>query len=101
MYEYIQSLSEYIRQHPICFDTETEVPCLEALWWHYAGFYPIHNDKCKQTQAMIREKLSKHYTADTEEMNDLIGSLCCEYEQLAFIAGMRLGIQLIQELNKT
>lgn len=96
--ENICKFSEYIKKNPITFDIESDTPCLETLWWQYSGIYPIHNEQTKVQQAAIREKLSGNGSVDVDEMLDLIGSLCSEYEQLAFTAGMKLGAQLIVEL---
>lgn len=97
MKKYIEEFITYLAENPIKFDTETETPCLEALWWHYAGFHPIQSEKSKNQQRLICEKLSIHKDGDTDEVMDLIGSLCTEYEKLAFIAGMKLGMQLVME----
>lgn len=98
MKKYMEVLTSYLQKNPITFDTNTGTPCLEALWWHYAGFHPIHSEQSKMKQAAIREKLSDYNNIDIDEMLDLIGSLCSEYEQLAFTAGMKLGAQLMMEL---
>lgn len=97
MKKYIEELITYLEENPIIFDTETETPCLEALWWHYAGFHPIQSDKSTNKERLIREKMSIHKDGDTDEVMDLIGSLCTEYEKLAFVAGMKLGMQLMSE----
>ena len=96
----MESLASYIRENPIIFDTETGTPCLEALWWHYAGFHPIHSDISKSQQQLIREKLENYKNCDVDETMDLITSLCTEYERLAFVAGMKLGIQFMTELDQ-
>lgn len=95
----MESLASYIRENPIIFDTETGTPCLEALWWHYAGFHPIHSDKSKSQQLLIREKLEDYKIVNVDETMDLICSLCTEYEQLAFVAGIKLGMQFMIELE--
>lgn len=99
MKENICKLSEYIKKNPVTFDTERDTPCLETLWWQYSGLYPIHSEQSKMKQAAIREKLSDYNNIDIDEMLDLIGSLCSEYEQLVFTAGMKLGAQLMMELS--
>ncbi len=100
MKKYMKALASYVKENPIMFDTETGIPCLEALWWHYAGFHPIHSDKSKSQQQLIREKLENYKTCDVDETMDLITSLCTEYERLAFVAGMKLGIQFMTELEQ-
>lgn len=100
MKKYMKALASYVKEHPIMFDTETGLPCLEALWWHYAGFHPIHSDISKSQQQLIREKLENYKICDVDETMDLITSLCTEYERLAFVAGMKLGIQFMTELEQ-
>lgn len=96
----MESLISHLQENPITFDTDTGTPCLEALWWHYAGFHPIQSEKSKELDRLIREKMSSHYAADVDEVMDLIASLCTEYERLAFAAGMKLGIQFMTELEQ-
>lgn len=100
MKKYMEALTSYLQKNPITFDTDTGTPCLEALWWHYAGFHPIHSVKSKSQQQLIRKKLEDYKICDVDEMMDLITSLCTEYERLAFVAGMKLGIQFMTELEQ-
>ena len=95
----MEALASYLRKNPITFDTNTGMPCLEALWWHYAGFHPIQSEKSKEQERLIRQKMDSHEYCDSEEILDLIGSLCTEYEKLAFVAGMKLGMQLLIEAS--
>lgn len=97
MKKYMEVLTSYLQKNPITFDTNTGTPCLEALWWHYAGFHPIQSDQTKNLDILIRKRLDRHNLSNTEEVLDLIGSLCTEYEKLAFTAGMKLGMQLMME----
>ena len=100
MKQYMESLSSHLQENPITFDTKTNLPCLEALWWHYAGFYPIQSEKTKNLEILIHEKIGRHNLINTDEVLDLIGGLCTEYEKLAFIAGMKIGMQLMMEVEK-
>lgn len=97
MKKYIEALTSYLQENPITFDTQTSTPCLEALWWHYAGFHPIQSEKTKNLEILIHEKIGRHNLSNADEMLDLIGSLCTDYEKLAFISGMKLGMQLMME----
>lgn len=97
MKQYIESLASHLQENPITFDTKTSTPCLDALWWHYAGFHPIQSEKSKNNERMIREKLVIHENVDADEVMDLVGSLCTEYEKLAFTSGIKLGMQLMME----
>lgn len=98
MKAYISALSEHIRNNPAIFDTPTDTPCLEALWWHYAGFFPLHNDVTKEKHAELRKSLSASDGLDADDIIDKVGSLCAEYEKIAFIAGLKLGVQLMTEI---
>ena len=97
MKKYMEVLISYLQDNPITFDRKTDSPCLEALWWHYAGFHPIQSEKSKDKERLISEKLGNYEIGDLDEALDLIGSLCSEYEKLAFVAGMKLGMQLMME----
>ena len=97
MKKYMEVLTSYLQKNPITFDTNTGTPCLEALWWHYSVFHPIQSDQTKNLDILIRKRLDRHNLSNAEEVLDLIGSLCTEYEKLAFTAGMKLGMQLMLE----
>ena len=98
--EYINALAQYIKQNPKTFDVPTDTPCLEALWWHYAGFFPLQNAVTKEKYAELREALSASDQVDPDEIMDKVISLCSEYEKIAFIAGLKLGVQLMTEVSQ-
>ena len=57
MKKYMEALTSYLQKNPITFDTNTGTPCLEALWWHYAGFHPIQSALNEQIQKIDKAPL--------------------------------------------
>ena len=96
MNSYIDKLKRYIQEHPIEFGESVDSPCLDALWWHYSEQHSLNNDKIRQQYHDLHALLPPE-TAD--EAIGTVGCLCAEHERIAFIAGLRLGAQLMLELS--
>ena len=49
---------------------------------------------------MVRDSLSGMLPKDADEIIAQVGCLCAEYERIAFVAGLRLGAQLMLEIEE-
>lgn len=56
--------------------------------------------EAKQASADLRACLNDLSYENCEQVYGLVNALCAEYERIAFLAGLRLGAQLILELHK-
>lgn len=100
MGSYLNQLKAYILEHPISFETPTDFPCLDALWWHYTEYHSMGSEKEKQAFQELRLLLSDLGYQKVNEVVSLVLSISAEQERIAFISGLQLGAQLILELEK-
>ncbi len=100
MQPYIQKLQDYVREHKIVFEQDCPQPCLDALWWHYWQYHKLDSDAIKKGF----QALQCHLEALPVQVGDSIfteaACLCAECERIAFIAGLCMGVQLVQEIDE-
>ncbi len=99
MQSYIQDFRAYVQAHKLIFDQDCPQPCLDSLWWHYGEYHNLDNEVTREGFRAIRVHLDKLPVHDSDSLFTEISTLCAEYERLAFIAGLHLGAQLMQELK--
>ena len=97
---YIKKLHDYVSEHKIDFDEEAAEPCLDALWWHYGEYHSLSNVKTKQGFRDLHDALNCLGPKDSDEVIGMVGCLCAEHERIVFIAGLRLGAQLMLEITE-
>ena len=95
-----KKLRDYVSEHKIDFDEDTTEPCLDALWWHYGEYHSLSNAKTKQGFRDLYDALNCLGPKASDEVIGMVGCLCAEHERLAFIAGFRLGAQLMLEITE-
>ena len=98
MDEYIRCLRDYVREHRIQFEEECPQPCLDALWWYYGEYHNMDNSQAKKGCKNLRACLGSLPIKDSDAVVGEIGSLCSEYERIAFTAGLKLMAQLMLKL---
>ncbi len=99
MKETLEKLKAYVGQNPIQFGEPCELPALESLYWHYSECHTMTNEKTKQASRVLNDSLGFLPNQQRAYILCLISSLCAEHESIAFLAGLRLGAQLILELK--
>ena len=99
MDHYIKELRTYVTEHKILFDGESAEPCLDALWWHYGETHTMSNDETRRLWQELHDCLSKLSFLDCNAVISHVGSLCAEHERIAFVSGLRLGAQLMVEIQ--
>ena len=100
MENYIEQLRTYVADHKITFVEESAEPCLDSLWWHYGETHSMSSTATKEGFRLLRDSLSGMLPKDADEVIAQVGCLCAEHERIAFVAGLRLGAQLILEIKK-
>lgn len=91
---------DYVRAHPVQFGNDCDSPALNALYWHYSECHAMSSKQAKQASDDLNAYLEAQGTERREEGFSLINALCAEHERIAFLAGLRLGAQLILELTE-
>jgi len=71
---------------------------LDTIFWHYSEYNNIDNDVIKSIFAELRLACRKMTTQEFDLVFSIVSSLCVEYERLAFMEGLRLGVVLMQEI---
>ena len=98
MKKYINLLRQYVSENPIRFDDDSEFPALETLYWNYCEGHCMSNDQTKVAMQALDEYFSGLSFDEHNRIFILIGRLCAEHERIAFLAGLRLGAQLMLEI---
>ena len=92
-------LIQYIKNHPIRFGNDCDQPALEGLYWLYSENHNMSDTQTKMAAKALHERLSGLQFEMADEVFSLAGTLCAEHERIAFLAGLRLGAQLMLELT--
>lgn len=100
-HEIWEELIASIDNEKITFDGETNTPALEALYMHYTEYYPLHSDESKRLSAELNSALDILEFQQQDYLFSLSSQLAAEHERLAFLEGLKLGAQLIMELQKS
>ena len=100
MDQYIKKLREHITANPIRFDDDCDCPALDSLYWHYSECHNMSNDETKAISKELNDYLGDLSFEKNDRVFMLVGSLCAEHERIAFLAGLKLGAQLMMELTE-
>lgn len=98
MKEYIRQLKKYIAEHPLDFGDGDAESILEMLHWYYAECNPIYNDQIRQLYARLDRLMEGVSIKENNAVLNVVCDLCAEHQRLAFIAGVKVGILLEQEI---
>ncbi len=101
MEDYIRELQTYVREHKITFWQDGPQPCLDVLWWHYSEFHKPESEDIKEDFRLVWNCIEKLPTQDRDELFAEVCCLCAEHERVAFVNGLRLGAQLMLEIQDT
>lgn len=97
MQQYIQALVDHYKQDPPNHGDAKSV--LDLLYWHYAEFNPIDNQKIRDNFTNLRKQYSHLSMQEFDPIFTTVSDLCVEHERRAFLEGLRLGVVLRQELS--
>lgn len=96
MQKYIEALRDYCKQNPLNHGNAESI--MEFLYWHYAEFNPIDNQKIRDSFAKLRRQYPHLSLEEFDPIFTTVSDLCVEHEHLAFLEGLRLGVTLMMEL---
>ncbi len=98
MQHYIKALRDYCKRNPLNHGDSESV--MEFLYWHYAEFNPIDNQKIRNSFAQIRQQYPHLSMEEFDPIFTAVSDLCVEHEHLAFLEGLRLGVTLMMEMTE-
>lgn len=92
-----QKLKEFVKMRTKHVDENGFSSLLEMLWYFHTAYYPIDNDAIDRKFAELEPILEKLSQKRKHRVLAEVIDLCVEYERAAFISGIRVGVQLVQE----
>lgn len=92
-----QLLRSYVEQNPPSCGNAQDVA--DQLYWCYMERNRIDNNKTNACYAALREKVNLPYR-QYDEVLYIVSDLCLEYGRHAFMEGLKVGILLMQEMDK-
>ncbi len=96
MQHYIKALRDYCKHKPLNHGDAEFV--MEFLYWHYAEFNPVDNQKMRNNFTQIRQQYPHLSMQEFDPIFTTVSDLCVEHERLAFYEGLRLGAAFMLEL---
>lgn len=90
-------MQQHIREHPPdCGDGDS---VLDMLFWHYEENNAIDSEKIREQFAALREMMNLS-PRDYDQVFYTVSDLSLEHGRLAFVEGVKIGIALLNELNR-
>lgn len=98
--EIVTAVKDYLLQNPANFQGQVS-SILELLYFHYTEYNPVENDRVRACFLGLTDKLHE-LARDEEEENQMInlaGDACAEYERVAYMEGIKVGMRLMMEMG--
>ena len=92
----IENLKSDIKSNPAKFCSDSDAPVLDTLYWYYCEDVGIETPESKSAYAKYAETLE---FLPVEKANEIY-TMNAEETRAAFHAGLKLGIQLMLEVEQ-
>ena len=96
----IENLKSDIKSNPTKFCSDSDVPVLDTLYWHYCEDVGIETPESKFSYAKYAEALEFLTVEKANEIYTLAVTMNAEEARAVFHAGVKLGVQLMLEVEK-
>lgn len=96
----IEKLKSEIRTNPARFCSDSVEPILDTLYWHYCEDVGIETPESKIANARFSAALDALPIDKINEIYTLAVSMNAEETRAAFHAGVKLGVQLMLEVQR-
>lgn len=96
----LNELRRYFEEHHIQFHEDCAQPALNALYGLYSETHIMSNERTRQLDTALNDALAALTYRQKDTVFSTVNSLCAEHEQIAFLAGLQLGAQLVLELTE-
>ena len=96
----IENLKSDIKSNPAKFCSDSDVPVLDTLYWHYCEDVGIETPQSKTAKAKIGTALEFLPVEKANEIYTLAVIMNAGETRAAFHAGVKLGVQLMLEVEK-
>lgn len=95
----IEKLKAEVQADPASFYSESNQPLLDTLYWHYCEDEGIESPESREATKQFNDSLNFLSVEKINEIYTLAIKMSIEQERAAFIAGLKLGVQLVLELQ--
>lgn len=95
----IEKLKAEVQTDPARFCSDSSVPILDTLYWHYCEDVGVETAESKAARDEFNAALEFLSTEKINEIYLLAIALSAEAERAAFTCGVKLGTQLAMEVN--
>ena len=96
----IENLKSDIKSNPAKFCSDSDAPVLDTLYWYYCEDAGIETPESKSAYAKYAETLEFLPVEKANEIYTLAVTMNAEETRAAFHASLKLGIQLMLEVEQ-
>ena len=100
MKSYFELLEGYVNDSKASFGQATADTVLEALFGVYSECNCMDTDEIKTAFAVLYERMHGMPLAEMDRIIDVVCTLCYAHQRSGFIAGVKIGIRLKDELTE-
>ena len=97
MKDLARQLDTYFEQNPPNLGNAESI--LDAIFWSYTESNPVNSEAIRMDYAKLRDAW-KIPPQEYDEILYIVSDLCTEHGRLAFQDGIRVGMLIMQEVNK-
>lgn len=99
MKSFYETLKNHIEAHPPNYGDSDIQSILEMLWNTYCQHNQMDSEQIKNGFAELYRHMKAVPIPDMDDVIDTVCSLCWEHEKAGFVEGVKVGIQLHEEIN--
>lgn len=99
MKKYFEILKTYIAEHPPDYSDGNAQSILEMLYTCYNQYNRMDTEKVKAGFDDLYRHMNGIPLRDMDGIIDTVCTLCREHEKAGFVEGVKVGMQLKQELS--
>ena len=98
MNEYIEALKRYVAENPPNYGSDA-YSILEMLYSYYHECNNTDTDAVKTAFEDLYQRMHGMPLREMDRIVDAVCTLCREYEKAGFVVGVKVGIQLGEEVG--
>ena len=95
-----EKIRAYFDSRQIDFSRMGAASLLDFIYQCYSEFHALDNEQIRACFADLEHFHDALPIEESDRLFSLVARLCIEYERAAFIEGIHVGVQLMEELKK-
>ena len=100
MNSYFEVLKAYVTEHPPDYGEQDAQTLLEFLYCRYNDYNGMDTPEIKSAFETLYQRLHGTPSQGLDKIIDTVCLLCEEHEKSGFINGVKIGVQLKEELDE-